>query len=141
MDYSGPASVAEVEADLTMSDDDNGTEQWPPLDTLRHPPHSAAASTKQGMDQNCDVASGALTSPATKTVPLLPTVNAPAFAPKNDYIKLAFKENSSSEVKLRWLNDVTKAFHLDRDLAEVKMSAVTSRFVYISRCRNDIVRH
>lgn len=30
-------------------------------------------------------------------------------------------------------------FNLDRELAEVKISAVTSRFVYVSRHRQDII--
>ena len=63
----------------------------------------------------------------------------PAFAPRAEYIKLLFKVNLSVDIKLRWLADVNRAFHLDRDLAEVKMSAITSRFVYIARRRSDIV--
>ncbi|XP_050714202.1 uncharacterized protein LOC126997248 [Eriocheir sinensis] len=43
------------------------------------------------------------------------------------------------DTKIRWLSEVTRTFHLDRNLAEVKMAAVTSRFVYISRRRADIV--
>ena len=42
-------------------------------------------------------------------------------------------------MKLRWLNEVTKAFRLDRELAEVKMPAITSRLVYILKRRNDII--
>ncbi|KAG0712919.1 hypothetical protein GWK47_017359 [Chionoecetes opilio] len=42
-------------------------------------------------------------------------------------------------LKLRWLSEVNGAFHLDRDQAEVKMAAITSRFVYISHHRPDIV--
>lgn len=63
----------------------------------------------------------------------------PAFAPRSDYVKLLFKDNPSVDIKLRWLSEVTRTFHLDRDLAEVKMAAITSRFVYISRSRSDIV--
>ncbi|KAG0725261.1 hypothetical protein GWK47_038963 [Chionoecetes opilio] len=50
-----------------------------------------------------------------------------------------FEDNLSIDVKLRWLAEVNRAFHLERDLAEVKMSAVNSRFVYISRDRLDVV--
>ena len=64
----------------------------------------------------------------------------PAFAPRAHYVKLSFKGNLSVDVKLRWLSEVKRGFHLDRDKAEVKMSAITSRFVYISRRRPDIVR-
>ena len=39
-----------------------------------------------------------------------------------------------------WLSDVTRTFCIDRELDEVKMSAVTSRFVYISRRRIDIIK-
>ena len=63
----------------------------------------------------------------------------PAFAPREKYVKLLFKGNLSVDFKHRWLSEVTRAFHLDRDLAEVKMSAITSRFVYISRRRSDII--
>ena len=63
----------------------------------------------------------------------------PAFAPRDSYVKLAFTGTPSSEVKLRWLSEVTTAFHLQRDAAEVKMSALTSRFVYVSRLRTDIL--
>lgn len=84
------------------------------------------------------------TSPPSLTLPpqrpaVLPTPAPPAFAPRADYVKLAFRERPSVETKLRWLADVNKTFQLQRDLAEVKMAAVTSRFVYIARCRQDIV--
>ncbi|KAG0725559.1 hypothetical protein GWK47_038423 [Chionoecetes opilio] len=61
------------------------------------------------------------------------------FAPRDAYIKLLFRDNPSVAIKLRWLSEVNGAFHLDRDQAEVKMAAITSRFVYISRHRPDIV--
>ena len=51
-----------------------------------------------------------------------------------------FEGNPSVDIKLRWLAEVNRAYHLERTLAEVKMSAVTSRFVYISRQRLDVVR-
>ena len=76
--------------------------------------------------------------PSLKT----PSLSAPpplAFAPRTDYIKLLFRDNPTVDIKLRWLSEVTRAFHLDRDQAEVKMSAITSRYVYISRRRSDIV--
>ena len=63
----------------------------------------------------------------------------PAFAPRKDYVKLLFSENPPVNTKIRWLSDVNKAFRLDKEMAEVKMSAVTSRFVYISRRRPDII--
>ena len=42
-------------------------------------------------------------------------------------------------MKLRWLSEVSKTFLLDQDLAEVKMFVVPSRFVYVSRLRQDII--
>ncbi|XP_045118197.1 uncharacterized protein LOC123508526 [Portunus trituberculatus] len=69
----------------------------------------------------------------------LPPV-APPFAPRSEYMKLEFPNNPGVDVKLRWLSEVTRHFSLDRALAEVKMSAVTSRFVYVSRRRQDIVQ-
>ena len=74
-----------------------------------------------------------------QTAPSLPPPAAPAFATRDEYIKLAFKENLSCHVILRWLNEVTKAFRPDRKLADVKMSDITFRFVYILRRRNDII--
>ncbi|MPC76237.1 hypothetical protein E2C01_070645 [Portunus trituberculatus] len=72
--------------------------------------------------------------PAVASAPTLP-----AFAPRADYVKLAFREHPSVETKLRCLADINRTFQLQRDLAEVKMAAVTSRFVYIARHRQDIV--
>lgn len=56
----------------------------------------------------------------------MPAPPTPAFAPRTEYIKLACRDNSGVEVKLHWLSELTKIFNLDRELAEVKMSAVTS---------------
>ena len=157
MDYSGPASAAEVEADLAMSDDDDASVHWPLLEAHRHPHPSAAA--KRTMDRESDTGSepespaakaskrdGALAQQTSPTIPLprlphrtTPPSAAPAFAPRDEYVKLAFQQNPTTAVKLRWLHDVTTTFRLDRELAEVKMSAVTSRFVYISRRRKDIL--
>ncbi len=174
MDYSGPASLANVEADLALSDDgDQQMKHWPPLEphshhelaadaVSPHPPPLGSTSAKRRMEHGSDTSS-ASPSPAAKTskrdeaptqhrtsgytlprslpqtAPSLPPSAAPAFAPRNEYVKLAFKENASCDLKLRWLSDVTQTFRLDRELAEVKMSAVTSRFVYISRRRKDII--
>ena len=63
----------------------------------------------------------------------------PAFAPRDAYVRLAFSGTPSTDTKLRWLSCVNKAFQLQRDLGEVKMSAITSQFVYISRHRTDIL--
>ncbi|XP_076058517.1 uncharacterized protein LOC143035533 [Oratosquilla oratoria] len=75
------------------------------------------------------------------TMVILPLLSPalPAFAPRDKYVKLAFSGNPSTEVKLRWLSIVTKTFHLQRDAAEVKMAALTSRFIYVSRQRTDIL--
>lgn len=62
-----------------------------------------------------------------------------AFAPREDYVKLVFEENISANTKLRWLAEVNREFRLDQSLADVKMSVVTSRYVYIARKRQDIV--
>lgn len=53
--------------------------------------------------------------------------------------RLLFSDNLTMEMKLRWLSDVNKALSSDRELAEVKMFAVTSRFVYISRKHTNII--
>ena len=157
IEYLSPTYVAEVVVDLTMSDDDDANVHWPSLEAHGYSHHSA--SVKRTMDQGSEP-SNELTSPAAKTskreeVPAAqpttdiflprplasttPPSTVPAFAPRDEYVKLAFQENPPNSVKLRWLSDVTVAFRLDRELAEVKMSAVTSRFVYISRHRKDII--
>ena len=43
------------------------------------------------------------------------------------------------ETKLRWLSEVNKGFKLDRSLVEVKIFAVTSRFMYISKSRTAVI--
>lgn len=175
MEYSGPASIADVEADLALSDDEDITDQhWPPMELhtqcsgttpwksqvdVLPPATQPSTSTKRPMDQASNTSEPS--SPAPKSSrrieplhPTAPTSSAsnhdphdsscagfvlPAFAPRTDYVKLIFRDNPTVDTKLRWLSDVTKAFRLDRELAEVKMSAVTSRFVYISRRRDDII--
>lgn len=63
----------------------------------------------------------------------------PALSLKVEYVKLLFRDNPSVEMKLRWLSEVTKAFRIDHDLTEVKMSSVTSHFVSTSWHRTDII--
>ena len=85
---------------------------------------------------------GTLSIPQPHHTPLETSVLKPtslAFAPRAEYFKLQFKDNPNVDIKLRWLSEVNQAFHLDRFQAEVKMAAITSRFVYISRRRTDIV--
>ena len=163
MEHSDTTSVAEVEADLAMSAFDDGPDPWPLPGTLSHPRQSTYASMKRTMARDSDDSGSAPPSSGTKSTrrdeapdrqlsndaslprplsrgsPLLPPSGASAFAPRADYVKLAFRENPSNDVKLCWLNDVTKAFCLDRDLAKVKMSTITSRFIYVSRRRQDIM--
>ena len=50
-----------------------------------------------------------------------------------------FRDNPGVDMKLWWPSDVTRTFCLDHELAEVKMSAVISHVVYISRGRADIL--
>ncbi|KAG0721090.1 hypothetical protein GWK47_006535 [Chionoecetes opilio] len=162
MAYSGPATLSDVEGDLAMSDDDTTYDGAFPA--LQHQGRAAPV-----VPNKCPVAdvlnsSGESLCPASKTVkhraavtgqrevlrqsslqrplqtlPLKPAPSPPAFAPRDAYVKLIFEEYPSVDTKLRWLAEVNRAFLLDRELAEVKMSAVTSRFVYISRQRMDIV--
>ena len=100
-------------------------------------------STKRPMDQTSDKSE--LSSPAPKrarrTETPHPTAPAsslsnhdphnsshaafvpPAFAPRTDYVKLIFRNNWAVDSKLRWLSEVTRAFRLNRELAEVKMTS------------------
>lgn len=179
METSGPVSIADVEADLHMSEDDDDSERhWPPLPDGCHDaldtgivaasglptslhPHPRASTSKRRISSSSD-SNDEHSTPTAKSFkpkessrmqqrapgtecsssrPADPALNPPppAFAPRADYIKLLFKDKPSVDIKLRWLSEVTRAFHLDRDQAEVKMSAITSSFVYISRHRSDIV--
>lgn len=178
MDYSGPATLAEVEADLALSDDEDiADKHWPPLNLHKqlpgptpwqpqantlHPASHATASTSTSSKRpvSHDSDDGEPSTPASKTTkrtetrptpdhtpPLIHPSNTPhqaahnptAFAPRGDYVKLIFRDNPTVDIKIRWLNEVSKQFNLDREMAEVKMSAATSRFVYISRRRADVI--
>lgn len=150
MEYSGPASISAVEADLALSDDEDITDQhWPPMDLNTQcfgptpwqpqvdvPPSATqpSTSTKRPMDQTSNTSDSS--SPAPKSSrhiePPHPTAPIsspssydphnssraglvpPAFAPRTDYVKLIFCASPAVDTKLRWLSDVTKAFHLDR---------------------------
>ncbi|MPC62756.1 hypothetical protein E2C01_056846 [Portunus trituberculatus] len=37
---------------------------------------------------------------------LMPAQASPVFAPRDDYVKLLFRDNPSVEIKLRWLSEV-----------------------------------
>ena len=159
MDYSGPGTLADVEQDLVLSDDDVENnlieDHWPrlasskfqtllPVGTtpslMEHTPISNKRCMEHDTDSSNDPSSPAAKTtkcdeyvnrsqpqPAIKKLPTLATKLAlPAFAPRAEYVKLLFRENPGVNVKLRWLSEVVKMFSLDRDLAEVKMSAVTS---------------
>ncbi|KAG0714002.1 hypothetical protein GWK47_014958 [Chionoecetes opilio] len=106
-------------------------------------PVSKASRLKEGNSDQCSDSRDTdppLPMPLpSRPPPSRPPPSLPAFAPRGEYLKLMFEDNPSVDVKLRWLAEVNRAFHLKRDLAEVKMSAVTSRFVYISRVRLDVV--
>ena len=112
-------------------------------DALSQP---AAKTAKQG-DTSVSHDKDSTNSPAASpsSVPCNPPLTSqplpafPAFAPRDEYVKLFFRDNPSVETKLRWLSEVNTNFSLDRNLAEVKMSAVTSRFVYVSRKRVDVI--
>lgn len=81
-----------------------------------------------------------LTAGPNKSPPMLVPHALPAFAPRDEYVKLMFEANLSVAIKLRWLAEVNRAYQLVSSRAEVKMSAVTSRYVYVSRKRLDIVK-
>ncbi|ROT73351.1 hypothetical protein C7M84_008216 [Penaeus vannamei] len=177
MDYTGPVSLVDLDADPALGEEEMREEDWPLLppqagETDTRPivaprPHT---SSKRPMDSTSDTDSEPL-SPAAKStrrkgssppcetrdvapdnqlLPLSchdishrPTVVRnqpfPTFASRAEYVKLVFRDNSGVDIKLRWLAEVNRAFSLDRNLAEVKMSAVTSRFVNVSRKREDVI--
>ncbi len=96
-------------------------------------------ATKTPKHGQASTSSGNPSTLPTRGLAPAPSSALPAFAPRTDYIKLAFAGHPSVETKLRWLAEVNKTFQLERELAEVKIAAVTCRFVYIARCRQDIV--
>lgn len=59
---------------------------------------------------------------STSALPIQP----PAFVLETDYFKFAFKDNRSVETKIRWLTEINRTFHFDRNLAKVKMSAAVT---------------
>ena len=105
----------------------------------RGPSPTADTAVEQGPLPLQPTAHCQSTAAPSHAPPSLHARSAPAFAPRSDYVKLMFRDSPGVDVKLRWLSEVTKAFSLDRELAEVKMSAITSRFVYISRRRQDVL--
>ncbi|XP_050709611.1 uncharacterized protein LOC126994325 [Eriocheir sinensis] len=167
MEPSGPVSLADLEADLALSDEDAmDRDDWPPprlasqvplsgkrpishdTDSNSEPSSPAAKASKQrGSSDSQDAISAQNSSPpppqplmdSSRDAPLLSASHLPAFAPRVDYVKLLFKDNPTVDLKLRWLSEVTRNFQLDRDQAEVKMAAITSRFVYVSRRRTDVI--
>ncbi|XP_050689903.1 uncharacterized protein LOC126982121 [Eriocheir sinensis] len=167
MEPSGPVSLADLEADLALSDEDAmDHDDWPPprlasqvplsgkrpishdTDSNSEPSSPAAKASKQrGSSDSRDTISAQNSSPpppqplmdSSRDAPLLSASHLPAFAPRVDYVKLLFKDNPTVDLKLRWLSEVTRNFQLDRDQAEVKMAAITSRFVYVSRRRTDVI--
>jgi len=109
-------------------------------DTKSTPSSPAAKTFKRGEAlADHSAPDNPLPRPSFQTMPSMTKPAFPAFAPRDKYVKLVFQENLSNDVKIRWLSEVTKAFCLDRELVEVKMSTVTSRVVYISRQREDII--
>lgn len=70
----------------------------------------------------------------------LPSILSQA-TPRNPiiFVKLSVGGHPSMDTKLRWLSVVKRTFQLQRELAEVMMAGVTSRFVYIYRKREDII--
>ncbi|KAG0694954.1 hypothetical protein GWK47_027083 [Chionoecetes opilio] len=144
MEPSGPVSLVDLlDADLALNDDDGvmSLEDWP--SSPHHGRHSALVPGAEAAPPSpvppLATLHHAQQAPSSRAAPLLLAPPPPAFAPRDAYIKLLFRDNPSVAIKLRWLSEVNGAFHLDRDQAGVKMAAITSRFVYISRHRPDIV--
>lgn len=157
MEASGPVTLADIDADLELSDEEEKIlgEDW------RRMPSSAAKRPADNDDANDTSLPATKTSklhvpsassphppapgcsnsrPSTLThSPPLDVPPPPAFAPRSEYVKLMFLGDPPVSVKLRWLEEVSRTFRLVRERAEVKMAAVTSRFVFISRRRLDIV--
>ena len=129
MECSGPASIAELEQDLALSDESQNLPQ-------------AGASSLTSADTMSPTPATSQKQPMPGLPPSLrrpdPATARPAFAPRATYLKLAFQGSPSVETKIRWLAEVNRTFNLDRDLAEMKMAAAQTRFVYISRLRKDI---
>ncbi|KAK4296832.1 hypothetical protein Pmani_030698 [Petrolisthes manimaculis] len=116
MNYSGPASLADVEADLLLSDEDDIADRhWPPLESHTqhagpspwHQPAPRASTSKRSMDQTSDTSDSPSPAPkvsrhADKThssvpdsspIPAINRAPTDAFAPRinNDKVDLLAK--------------------------------------------------
>ena len=169
MEFSGPATLSDLEEDLALSEDDSYAGAFPALPRSQgQASPSAVCHNKRRMDdmlashgespsppakpskhrKDSDATPAApqqfshplpLAAPLPPSPRLVEPSRPPAFAPREDYVRLLFPGRPSVDTKLRWLAEVNRAFNLDRQAAVVKMSAVSSRFVYVSRQRMDIV--
>lgn len=128
----------------TMDDEDTSGEDLPRVKSARPETRDSPPAGGDPMvvgDCSPLLPPGTTSSPARPQQPPTQATlsRLPAFAPRTEYMKLVFLDSPGVDVKLRWLTEVNRHFCLNRELAEVKMSAVTSRFVYVSRHRQDIV--
>ena len=83
---------------------------------------AASAKYVEPTPQPSMSSSGVLPPSPSKPMPQLP-----AFVPRDDYVKLSFDGNSSTDTKLHWLSAVHKTFQLQRELAEAPPDLSTSR--------------
>ena len=134
MECTGIDTASVLEDDLALSEDevspDPAVNHWPALprsEPLQHAERPSATPAPTLPVHGAPFAS------------FRPSPSLPAFAPRDTYVKLSFPGDQSTTTKLRWLSEITKAFSLRREAAEVKMASVKSRFVYISRQRPDIL--
>lgn len=137
-----PAAVAEPLA--TTSSSKRGREDLTSSDENIAPVNKTCRAGNSEGEDNDQTASKLQPTDVLSRPPPPPAqvsnLRLPAFAPRTDYLRLEFEEVISVETKLRWLSEVSRQFCLEKNLAEVKMSAVTSRFVYVARARSDVIK-
>lgn len=77
------------------------------------------AKIAAGATTVCDIPASvpALSAAAPTSAPSRPSPQLPAFAPREDYVRLAFSGNPTTNVKLWWLSAVYEVFQFQQDRA------------------------
>ncbi|MPC62910.1 hypothetical protein E2C01_057000 [Portunus trituberculatus] len=136
MECTGIGTASVLEDDLALSEDDVSPD---PVPAVNHWPALPHSEPLQHAEQPYATPAPTLPVHGSPFASFRSSPSLPAFALRDTYVKLSFPGDQSTTFKLRRLSEITKAFNLQRDAAEVKMASVKSRFVYISRQRLDIL--
>lgn len=56
-----------------------------------------------------------------------------AFAPRDKFVRLAFPDHTTTELKVRWIATAHRLLNIDRDKALIRISSYRSPYVYVAR--------